>query len=193
MIAELSFWVNSPFKYELIQKKPKKKHMLILLYYLPVLWVLVSQRDCCSWRARVWLTNLSIPDRDSRSGSSGSSRSSMYVSGLKDMSVVWVASWVLRPCQSGEGGGSSAAWTLAFKLFESSREASEKVLCQEERLERAEEFLWEGDGEPWRIESLRGGERGGGVLGLWRSVILCSSVALSKLESFAWRRVISDS
>lgn len=71
------------------------------------------------------------------------------MSGLKDMSVVEVASWVLRPCQawSGEGGGCSAACTLAFKLSESSREASEKVLCQEERLERAEEILWEGDGE----------------------------------------------
>ncbi len=171
------------------------KRAYMQLCYLPVLWVLVSQRDCCSWRASVWLTNLSIPDRESRSGSSGCSWSSMYVSGLKDMSVVEVASWLLRPCQvwSGDGGSSIAACTLAFKLSESSREVSEKLFCQEEMLERAEVFLWEGGGEPWRIESLRGGERGGGVLGLWRSVMLCSSVALSKLESLAWRRVISDS
>lgn len=65
------------------------------------------------------------------------------------MSVADVVSCVLRPCQawSGDGGGSSAACTLAFKLSESSRDVSEKVLCQEERLERAEEFFWEGDKE----------------------------------------------
>lgn len=73
----------------------------------------------------------------------------MYVSGLKDMSVVAVASCVLRPCQarSGEGGGSSTACTSAFKLSESSREVSENVLCQKERLECAEELFLEGDKE----------------------------------------------
>lgn len=92
----------------------------------------------------------------------------MYVSGLKDLSVAEVVSCVLRPCQvwSGEGGGRSAACTSAFKLSESSREVSEKALCKKERLECAEEFFLEGDRDLWRMKSLRGGERGGGVLGL---------------------------
>lgn len=73
----------------------------------------------------------------------------MYVSGLNDMSVAEVVSCVLRPCQawSGDEDGSSAACTSALKLSESSREVSEKALCQNERLECAEEFFLEGDKE----------------------------------------------
>lgn len=72
----------------------------------------------------------------------------------------------LRPCQllHGERGGFSAAFTLAFRLSESSRETSEEASFQEleEMLQRARGSLREG-GELGG-GSLSGGEREGKAL-----------------------------
>lgn len=84
----------------------------------------------------------------------------MKVMSEPEESSVW-----LRPCQPlhGEPGGFRAAFTLAFRLSESSRDTSDEASLQEleEMLERPRGSLTEGG--TFGAGSLRGGERGGNV------------------------------